>query len=654
MINLRDCFVFAAMAGGVVAAAAQAAPPLSAYGQLPAISDIEVAPDGSKWAGIVGNEVRAEIQVRDLASAKLLAATPIEKTKARSLMWVGPDHVVATVSTTADVPGILGPKREWYMLVDFKVSERRWHRLLGGIEGAMNVASGAPKAVLIDGKPNLVVPGLTFPNGRGSSTLFRINLDTYFTKPVFVGNPDTIDWEIGDGAKPLARVDYEQEKGEWRLFLRNGENLKRVYSEIAPLDRPSLMALSNGGESVLVSTVRSGKRQLHDVSIPDGAWSAPLPESEADSILVDPITKRLIGTRSVALDTITYRFIDPTDQGLWRALTAAFPGELITFASWSDDRKIVIVEVKGPINGDAFFVVDRNARTANWLADRYPGITAEDVAETRSLHYSAADGMDIPAYLTLPRGRPTKGLPLIVLVHGGPEARDMPGFDWWAQALASRGYAVLQPQFRGSAGFTTALRDAGYGEWGRKMQSDLSDGVRFLAKDGRIDPKRVCIVGASYGGYAALAGPTLDVGVYRCASAVAGVSDLRKILAAEVRNTGGTSQNATLRYWKRFMGAESVDDRRLDAYSPARLAEKVTVPIQLIHGKDDTVVRYEQSSIMEKALLAAGKPVEMVTLPGEDHWLSRAPTRIAMLTAMVAFLEKHNPPDPAPAPATGQ
>ena len=132
------------------------------------------------------------------------------------------------------------------------------------------------------------------------------------------------------------------------------------------------------------------------------------------------------------------------------------------------------------------------------------------------------------------------------------------------------------------------------------------------------------------------------------------MSDLRKMLAAEVSDAGGSSKNGTLRYWQRFMGAASVDDKRIDAYSPARLADKVTVPIQLIHGKDDTVVRFEQSAIMEKALLAAGKPVEMVTLPGEDHWLSRAPTRIAMLTAMVDFLEKHNPPDPAAAPATGQ
>ena len=631
--------------GLFLASAAVSAPPLAAYGKLPTIAGIEVSPDGSKWAAIVGDETRAEIQVRDLASSTLLAATPVEKAKARSLMWVGDDHVVATVSTTASVPNLTGPRREWNMLVDFKVSERRWHRLLGDVPGAMNVATGRPKALVADGKPVLVVPGLSFPSGYGTSTLFRINLESYNTKPAIVGTRDTIDWEIGDDGKPLARVDYDQEKGEWRLLLHDGDSLKRVHSEIAPIDRPGLLAVTNGGQSVLVSAVRSGKRQLFDVALPGGAWSSPRPESEGDSLIIDQVSHRLLGVRTTSLEKVDYKFADPADQSLWRGLTSAFPGEVVTFASWSKDRNVVIVEVEGPTSGDAFFVVNRAAHTADWLADRYPGVTADDIAPVRALRYAAADGTEIPAYLTLPRGRPPKNLPLVVMPHGGPEARDTPGFDWWAQALASRGYAVLQPQFRGSSGFTTALRDAGYGQWGRKMQTDLSDGVRFLAKDGTIDPKRVCIAGASYGGYAALAGPTLDPGVYRCASAVAGVADLRRMLGSEVRDSGGNSDNITLRYWKRFMGAASPNDRAIDAYSPALLADKVTVPIQLIHGKDDTVVRYEQSALMEKALLAAGKSVEMVTLQGEDHWLSRAPTRIAMLMAMLAFLEKHNPPD---------
>jgi dipeptidyl aminopeptidase/acylaminoacyl peptidase len=228
---------------------------------------------------------------------------------------------------------------------------------------------------------------------------------------------------------------------------------------------------------------------------------------------------------------------------------------------------------------------------------------------------------------------------VVVLPHGGPEARDYPVFDWWAQAFASQGYAVLQPNYRGSSGYGAPFVEAGQGQWGRKMQTDVSDGLAELAREGVVDPKRACIVGASYGGYAALAGVTVQHGLYRCAVAVAEM--LRYVY--DKRNGDG----AETRYWDAFMGPPS----GFKDISPQRLAANADAPILLIHGKDDTVVLYDQSVAMNKALLAAGKTVEFVTMPNEDHWLSREATRIQMLKASVAFVEKYNPPDPAPAPA---
>ncbi len=632
-------------------APARAPPPIAAYGQLPGISNIEVSPDGTKWAAILGNDSRAEIQIRELATAKLLTATPIEKAKARRLEWAGPNHLLATVSTTASAAGITGPRREWFMLIDFDLSRNKWNRMMGDITGAMNVVSGSPTPLIEDGKAVVIVPGITFPGGRGASTLFRVALDSGRTKVSEIGNVDTDDWVVGPDGKALARADYDQESGEWQLFLRQNGRLVRAYSEVAPLDGPFIRGLGAGGDTILVSTRKSGVRQVHDVRIADGSWSPPRPELASDNLIGDPVTHRLIGTSDTGLDTVHTRFFAANDQSLWNAIARAFPGELVQLVSWTADRLTAIIAVDGSVNGNAYFIVDRKKHTADWLADAYPGVSVDVIAPKTLVHYVAADGLPIDAYLTLPRNRPAKALPLIVLAHGGPAARDYPEFDWWSQALASHGYAVLQPQFRGSGDLQPALRDAGFGEWGRKMQTDLSDGVRHLAKAGTIDPARVCIVGASYGGYAALAGPTLDRGVYRCASAVAGVSDLRRMLSTKISDTG-SSRNQTLRYWQRFMGAASVNDPRLDTISPAYLADRVAVPIQLIHGKDDTVVRFDQSATMEKALRAAGKPVELVTLAGEDHWLSRAPTRVAMLTAMLAFLETHNPPDPAaPSPS---
>jgi len=253
------------------------------------------------------------------------------------------------------------------------------------------------------------------------------------------------------------------------------------------------------------------------------------------------------------------------------------------------------------------------------------------------IDYVAADGLALHGVLTLPRGRAAGKLPLVVLPHGGPAARDHAEFDWWAQALASRGYAVFQPNFRGSTGYGPAFQIAGNGQWGTKMQTDISDGVAALAARGIIDPKRACIMGASYGGYAALAGVTLQQGLYRCAVSVAGVADLQLMKADEL-GVGPTRVQA--RNWATLIGART----DLAAISPAMAAARADAPVLLIHGRDDTVVPYAQSTRMAGQLRAAGKPVELVTLKGEDHWLSRGATREAMLVAAVAFIEKHNPP----------
>jgi len=228
--------------------------------------------------------------------------------------------------------------------------------------------------------------------------------------------------------------------------------------------------------------------------------------------------------------------------------------------------------------------------------------------------------------------------------HGGPiGVSDEIAFDWWAQAYAAAGYAVLQPNYRGSSGYGRAFREAGYGEWGGKMLSDISAGIMPLAGKGLVDPARVCIVGASYGGYAALAGVTLQKGIYRCAVSYGGVSDLPALFGWEFDGEGYRSSVA--RFLRAATGADKQGDSHLRAISPARFAAQADAPILLLHGKDDTVVPIEQSEIMASALRHADKPFEFVQLKGEDHWLSRQETRATMLKAALAFVKKNNPPD---------
>jgi dipeptidyl aminopeptidase/acylaminoacyl peptidase len=298
-----------------------------------------------------------------------------------------------------------------------------------------------------------------------------------------------------------------------------------------------------------------------------------------------------------------------------------------------------VVRVDSPKEGPAYALVDIAARKGSWIAVEAPGVDGA-LSPRTAISFKAADGTSLSGYLTTPQGREAKALPLVVLPHGGPQSRDEPGFDWWAQALASRGYAVLQVNFRGSDGFGWTFLSAGFGQYGRKMQTDLSDGVRYLAGKGVIDAKRVCIVGASYGGYAAMAGPTLDPGVYRCAVALAGISDMRRMVAWDKDRSSVASE----RYWRRYVGVEGRATQSFRDISPIEHIDRVDAPMLLIHGKDDTVVPYEQSQIMADALKKAGKSVEFVTLKSEDHWLSHGETRLQMLQATIDFLEKNNPP----------
>ncbi|MBO9557751.1 MAG: S9 family peptidase, partial [Caulobacter sp.] len=197
--------------------------------------------------------------------------------------------------------------------------------------------------------------------------------------------------------------------------------------------------------------------------------------------------------------------------------------------------------------------------------------------------------------------------------------------------------------FRGSTGYGQKFVAAGYGEWGAKMQTDLSDGVAYLAAQGIVDPKRVCIMGSSYGGYAALAGVTLQKGVYRCSVAVSAVSDVGRLMRDDVLKYGDRS--TMVRDEKRLFGVESLSDPKLDARSPDEHAADADAPILLIHGKDDTVVPFAHATAMASALKKAGKPYEFVVLDGEDHWMSSSATRLQKLTAAIAFIEKHNPPN---------
>jgi len=615
------------------------AAPLEAYGKLPSVEALAISPSGREVAFIVTNGEERRIVVKDIAANKVPLLATVGNTKVRDLRWAGDEHLVLTTSTTEKPMELSADRGEWFFASLIEVRSKKLRQLLRDVERGVTMVRGTPTVRHVEGKPVVLLEGYSFVNSQGVATLYQIELGYAGSRLLETGQSNTYDFIVGPDGKPIAQALYEGVSGRWTLKAKQGHLWRDVLVREEPIDPPSVVGLGRAPGTVLLLGGEKDDFNWQEVSLTTG--KADLLTSEAfQSPIFDRASGRLIGFHALAGDEDRYTFFDPQDARVWRAVAAAFPGDRVTLASWSLDRQRILVRVDSPTLGPAYSVVDLATRKASWLGAEYEGLKAQDISPVRPLRFKAQDGLQLTGYLTLPAGRDPKGLPLIVFPHGGPASRDMPGFDWWAQAMASRGYAVLQVNFRGSEGFGWEFTRAGFGQWGRKMQTDLSDGVAELARQGVIDPKRVCIVGASYGGYAALAGVTLQQGVYRCAVSFGGVSDLRRMVSYS-RNRGGRS---VLRYWTRYMGAEDIGDPVLAKYSPAAQAAQASAPVLLIHGKDDTVVPVEQSQVMAEALRRSGKPVELVVQNNADHWLSLGDTRLQMLKSTMAFVERHNPP----------
>ena len=619
------------------------AAPLEAYGKLPSIESATISPNGRAVAVVVTNGEDRTIVVKDLKSDAITLRGFLGAHKIRSVSWAGDEHLAVVYSATFNTFEIDNGFREWFFGSTINLKTKTIAPMMRNSQKAdLGAIFGYPIVRNYMGEPAIFVQGVVFSGGYGHLSLFRIDLKTGTNRLVEAGATNTIDWTMDTEGRAIAQELYEPASGEWTLKVRSGTGWRDAVSYTEKVDRPYLIGLGRDNTSVIYAARDKDDRWAWREARVNGDNSgAPLATLDNQAAIRAPLDGRMIGHYALVGDEARYTFFDPVDARAWKAIVETFPDRQVRLESWSADRRKVVVLADSPTDGPAFAVVDLSDWSATWLGAEYADLETADIALREPIRFTAGDGLPLTGYLTTPRGRDAKNLPLVVFVHGGPAARDEPGFDWWAQAMASRGYAVLQVNYRGSDGFGWKFLSAGFGEWGRKMQTDLSDGVRYLASKGTIDPKRVCIVGGSYGGYAALAGAALDRGVYRCAASFGGVSDLRRLITYSRGKQGLPAQ----RYWTRFMGADDLKDPVLAQYSPVTHAAEVAIPVLLVHGRDDTVVPLEQSQVMADALQKAGKPVELVVQKGADHWLSRGDTRMAMLRAVTTFLEKHNPPN---------
>jgi dipeptidyl aminopeptidase/acylaminoacyl peptidase len=341
--------------------------------------------------------------------------------------------------------------------------------------------------------------------------------------------------------------------------------------------------------------------------------------------------KNVIGVKLASGQDI---FIDKTWAARFAGLKKALAGNRLDFEAISDDGQFAVVKAISPTEPGAYYVYSIAQKSVTPIEFAYAGLGPENAAYRQSVKYKVRDGLEIEAFLTLPRGQQPKNLPTVLLPHGGPWAHDDINYEWHSQFLANRGYAVLQPNFRGSTGYGQDFMDKGNGQWGLAMQDDLTDSVDWLVKNGITDKNRVCIVGGSYGGFAALMGAVKTPDLFKCASSLNGVSDIVQLLGDDSGRFKSESTNVRI-------GDREKDMARLRATSPINNIDKIKTPILLVHAKDDLRVDIKQSYRMRDKLQSAGKTVEFLEIKDGEHWLENEAARNSYLTALEAFLGMH-------------
>jgi dipeptidyl aminopeptidase/acylaminoacyl peptidase len=374
----------------------------------------------------------------------------------------------------------------------------------------------------------------------------------------------------------------------------------------------------------------SGRTAVFKVAL-DGSLKKELvfeqPGADVDQLVRIGRQRRVVGASWIA-DRRESAMFDPALKKLSAALSRALPGApLVHVVDASADEQRLVVFAAGDTQPGTFYLLDRASRKMEEIARVRPALGDVKLAPVKWVSYPAADGTMIPAYLTLPVAGSGRNIPAIVMPHGGPWSRDEWGFDWLPQFFAARGYAVLQPQYRGSTGFGTDwYAENGFRSW-RTAVGDIADGGRWLATSGVADPAKLAIVGWSYGGYAALQAQVVDPALFKAAVAIAPVTDFGALRT----EWGGTSTDASL--LATFGDAQTAQEG-----SPARHAERFAAPVLMFHGTNDENVSVNEARLMASRLKGAGKKAELIEFKALDHQLDDSVARADLLRRSDAFL----------------
>ena len=612
---------------------------LEAFATPPTASMARLSPDGTKVAAVRTGPGSDFIYIVSTADpGKVVRKIEIGRYSLADLVWANNDRLLLHPYWSFSVFGIsIGEAK----LMAIDVSSGALRHLDGSENGfkATDILYVEPAGAWA------LIAGLD--KFDKSPSVMRVNLTTGSFVEVQKSLPDVWHWFV-DG-QGLIRGGLAHEGLKWALYFRTKPDEPLVKFR-GKFDKKAVDVIEGvsfspvGGETMVISNHGTGRFAAYRLdlqTVEPGALMFENPNGDIDTVLMDPATYRVVGVRYHDRRWRTHWF-DPDFAKVQARVDKSFPSTDNQLVDWSRDRNRFLIHAAKPDDPGVYYVLDIAKGEMKIILVPYGDIPEQALSPVKYVSYQARDGLAVPAYLTTPLGKPERNLPLIMFPHGGPFANDTWNYDPWVQFFANRGYAVLQPQFRGSTGFGRQFVERGYGEFGRKMQDDLDDGVDWLIKQGIVDPKRVCIVGGSYGGYAAMWGAIRNPERYRCAISWAGVSDLKDQLKHD------RSLFSARRYYRDWRErVTGMDEKRVDleGLSPLRQANRLKVPLLIGHGKRDRTVQVTQSEEMEKALGKSGIKVETAYYDNQGHSIASSEDLANWLWRMEKFLAEHNPTD---------
>jgi dipeptidyl aminopeptidase/acylaminoacyl peptidase len=610
-------------------------PPLALYAGGPAIAHVSMAPDGHAVAFTESKDGKLFLDVLPTGQGGP-QRVETRGMDIRDLSWIDADRLLILQSTVISDPPIL-PEQRVIQAVIVNTRTGSSQLVLGKSEGVLPmVAGGDVQYGKYGRRPTLFLTGLTTGLSFG---LFAADPDTGRGTALGQGSWNAEGWVMTNDGYVLASKAFDPKEHHSFLTVFDQSNAPHLV-HLPDAARPfRLYGLGRTDETVALTS--SG--DLLEVSSSDGQVSAPLQPAGARvaQVFHNPITNRLVAAQLDA-DTPAYVFFDEALHTAWDKARAPFGAATVELVSFNTDYSNLVLWTHGPKSVGAYYWVDLRTGRAELIGDTNPALTGDRLSDTRPISFSALDDAKTTGFLSTPPGREAKDLPAVVLVHDGPTGRDDGDFDPVVEAMVSRGYAVIRVNYRGSTGNPVKAR----GEWGARMQTDLSDAVDYLSEQGVINRRRVCIAGEGYGGYAALTGVTLQHDIYRCAIAIDPIANLQVAARAPDPETRGPrwDQQAV---WRPLLPANGEDAELLSFRSPLTHAREASAPILMIQSADKDSLKSSDAQAMKTALDRARLPSQLMVLDAKTQDPDQPSGRLPMLQAMLDFLDRENPAGPA-------